>query len=324
MLLAESISKRYGSKLALDALDLSVSEGCVLGFIGPNGAGKSTAMRIFAGTMPPSSGRVVVCGFDMADASLAAKDLIGYLPENAPLYQHMRVGPFLDFCARMRGVPEGELKRAVGVAVERCALASVLDEDVEALSKGFRRRVCLAQAIVRDPKILLLDEPTDGLDPIQKAQIRSLIREMRESRAIIVSTHILEEVGAVCDRVLALRDGRKIFDGDVAAFKAAGRRPALELRLRGSAPVQKLLDAFAASKSLGKASLSSEFPGGLLLRVEAREGHEGSASVEALDIVRASAWSVESLETIPCAGFDEIFTGMVDGSMTPPESEASR
>ena len=237
MILAEKVSKRYGAKLALDKLDLQVSTGTVLGFIGPNGAGKTTTMRILAGTMPKSSGRVSIGGFDMDEEPLKAKALIGYLPENAPLYSHTKVKAFLLFCAQLRGIPENDIERAVEKSIARCELQSVVDEDMDALSKGFRRRVCLAQAIIHEPKVLLLDEPTDGLDPIQKMQIRALIRELRADKAIIVSTHILEEVEAVCDRVLAIAGGKAVFDGTAAQFAAAGRPDEVFAAIVGGKPL---------------------------------------------------------------------------------------
>ena len=314
MVVADKICKSYGLKSVLDSLSMTVESGVVLGFIGPNGAGKTTTMRILAGTMPASSGRVAICGHDIAEDPLVAKSLTGYLPENAPLYSHMRVKPFLDFCARMRGVEERSLSKAVGLAAERCALMNVMDEELESLSKGFRRRVCLAQSIIHDPKVLLLDEPTDGLDPVQKLQIRSLIRELREGRAIIVSTHILEEVDIVCDRVLAISDGRKLFDGSTEEFKSGGRGHSVDITLYGAMPSQFALDALVGLDSLKSLELISESGGSVVLRLHPKDSMEGRASFEAVDAARRAGWRVDSCLNVPPVRLDDIFTAMIEKS----------
>ncbi len=217
---ADHLVKRYGNKESVSDLSFTLEHNCVLGFIGPNGAGKTTTMRMLCGIMPPSSGRVFINGMELLQDPVRAKQQIGYLPENAPLYGGMTVRSFLHYCASMRGM--GGKKRALSMdrVMESCSLRAVADEEIEALSKGYRRRTCLAQSILHEPGILVLDEPTDGLDPNQKREIRTLIRTMRERCAIIVSTHILEEVDAVCDRVLTISAGRKVFDGGVAEFRA--------------------------------------------------------------------------------------------------------
>lgn len=220
MIKVEHLSRRYGAKLALDDLSFTAENGSVLGFIGPNGAGKSTAMRMICGIMPPSSGRVEVSGISITGNPREAKEKLGYLPENAPLYAGMNVNAFLQYCGKMRGLSGAELRRAADESVEKCHLHDVLHEELEALSKGFKRRVCLAQAIMHHPENLVLDEPTDGLDPDQKREIRALIRQIRQEAAVIVSTHILEEIDAVCDNVLAIRGGRKVFYGSTREFRA--------------------------------------------------------------------------------------------------------
>lgn len=220
MITVNNIYKQYGGKHALNGLSFTAENGSVLGFIGPNGAGKSTAMRILCGVMPPTSGTVIVSGINLNEDSRAAREKIGYLPENAPLYTGMNVTAFLRYCGGMRGLAGKKLECAMGEAVEKCRLHDVLHEELEALSKGFRRRVCLAQAIMHKPENLVLDEPTDGLDPDQKREIRTLIDEIREHSAVIVSTHILEEIDAVCDSVLAIRGGYRVFYGSTAQFRA--------------------------------------------------------------------------------------------------------
>lgn len=219
MLYAKKLNKSYGRNKVLDGLDLEVTSGSVLGFIGPNGAGKSTAMKIICGIFPPDSGEVLVSGIDMLAEPVRAKEKLGYLPENAPLYSGMSVSAFLKFCGRMRGLSGSGLKKAYDRVVEICRLDEVLRMDVESLSKGFRRRACLAQSLIHSPENLVLDEPTDGLDPDQKREIRSLILELKETTAVIVSTHILEEIGAVCDHVLAIRQGKSVFYGSSEEFR---------------------------------------------------------------------------------------------------------
>lgn len=219
MLSAENLCKSYGRTPVLNGLSLSVPAGTVLGFIGPNGAGKSTAMKILCGIFPPDSGSVSVSGIDMLKDPVRAKEKLGYLPENAPLYPGMSVASFLKFCGKMRGLSGKNLNAAFDRAVEYCRLSEVLPMDVDSLSKGFRRRTCLAQTLIHSPENLVLDEPTDGLDPDQKREIRSLILELKKTSAIIVSTHILEEIGAVCDRVLAIRNGKSVFEGTSDEFR---------------------------------------------------------------------------------------------------------
>ncbi len=220
MIKVENLSRQYGAKKALDGLSFTAENGSVLGFIGPNGAGKSTAMRMICGIIPPGSGRVEVSGISVAEHPREAKEKLGYLPENAPLYAGMNVLAFLRYCGKMHGLSGEKLTSAVNESVEKCRLGSVLHEELEALSKGFKRRVCLAQAIMHHPENLVLDEPTDGLDPDQKREIRALIREIGKHAAVIVSTHILEEIDAVCDKVLAIRNGRKVFYGTTHEFRA--------------------------------------------------------------------------------------------------------
>ena len=220
MIKVENLSRQYGAKKALDGLSFTAENGSVLGFIGPNGAGKSTAMRMICGIMPPGSGRVEVSGISVAEHPREAKEKLGYLPENAPLYAGLNVLAFLRYCGKMHGLSGEKLTSAVNESVEKCRLGSVLHEELEALSKGFKRRVCLAQAIMHHPENLVLDEPTDGLDPDQKREIRALIREIGKHAAVIVSTHILEEIDAVCDKVLAIRNGRKVFYGTTHEFRA--------------------------------------------------------------------------------------------------------
>ena len=213
MIRIENLVKAFGAKRAVDGVSFAVERGEVLGFLGPNGAGKSTTMRMITGFIPPTSGRVSVGGHDVAEAPLAAKRLIGYLPEAAPSYPEMTVHGFLAFAAEMRGLAGEARRKAIGRVVELCFLGSVLHQSIDTLSKGYRHRTCLAQALIHDPEVLILDEPTDGLDPNQKHEVRNLIRELGRTKSIIFSTHILEEVDAVCTRAIIIDRGRIVASG---------------------------------------------------------------------------------------------------------------
>src|SRR5438093_9058764 len=219
MIRVENLVKTFGPTRAVDGVSFSVERGEVLGFLGPNGAGKSTSMRMITGFIPPTSGSVSVGGFDMIDNPIPAKRLIGYLPENAPAYADMTVHGFLNFTAELRGLRGEDKKRAVARAVEMCFLDAVLHQSIDTLSKGYRHRTCFAQSIIHDPEILVLDEPTDGLDPNQKFEVRNLIRRMGEKKAIIFSTHILEEVDAVCSRAIIIDRGKIVANGTPRELK---------------------------------------------------------------------------------------------------------
>ena len=213
MIKVENLSRSFGAKLAVDGVSFEVAKGEVLGFLGPNGAGKSTTMRMITGFIPPSAGKVSVCGLDVQDNPIEVKRRIGYLPEAAPSYTDMSVMSFLKFSAEMRGL-EGESRRsAIRRVVELCHLEGVLGQTIDTLSKGFRHRTCLAQALIHDPEVLILDEPTDGLDPNQKHEVRNLIRELGKTKAVVFSTHILEEVDAACTRAIIIDRGRIVASG---------------------------------------------------------------------------------------------------------------
>jgi ABC-2 type transport system ATP-binding protein len=205
---AINVSKRYGRVAALDSLTLDVRAGEVLGLLGPNGSGKTTFMRLLAGYLLPSAGYLTVAGLDVIKDSLAVRRCIGYVPESAPLYRHMRVGECLTFMARLRGLPEREIEGAVERVVDRLALSDVFDKPTRALSRGYRQRTALAQALIHDPDILILDEPTNGLDPRQIIEMRQLIRSLAGRHTILMSSHILSEVEKTSDRVAVLLDGR--------------------------------------------------------------------------------------------------------------------
>ena len=223
MIKIQHLSKSFNGKLAVDDLSLEVSQGEVLGFLGPNGAGKSTTMRMITGFIPPTSGSISVCGFDVLKDPIEAKRKIGYLPESAPSYQDMTVLSFLRFTADIRGLNGVARQQAVNRVIELCQLQNVLRQTIDTLSKGFRQRTCLAQSLIHDPEVLILDEPTDGLDPNQKHDMRKLIREMGRTKSIIISTHVLEEVEAVCSRAVIIAHGRIVAQGTPDEFKTRSK-----------------------------------------------------------------------------------------------------
>jgi len=209
----DGLTKRFGSFTAVDNVSFTVNKGEVLGFLGPNGAGKSTTMRMLASFVTPTSGSARIQGHDVQTDSIAARRALGFLPEGAPTYPEMTVESFLDFVSRIRGYRADEARDRVNHAIELTTLGGVRLQPVETLSKGFKRRVGLAQALLHDPPVLVLDEPTDGLDPNQKHEVRTLIARMAPEKAIVISTHILEEVDAVCTRAIIIAGGRVIADG---------------------------------------------------------------------------------------------------------------
>ena len=213
MIKLQNLVKRFGPLNAVNSISMAVGRGEVVGFLGPNGAGKSTTMKIITGFLPATSGTVEVCGFDVGEKPVEVQKRLGYLPEGAPAYGDMTPASFLDFVAQVRGYRGAEKQVCIEQVVEKTSLKSVLDQSIETLSKGFKRRVGLAQAMLHDPPVLIMDEPTDGLDPNQKHHVRNLIREMAADKAVIVSTHILEEVEAVCTRAVIISEGRLVADG---------------------------------------------------------------------------------------------------------------
>ena len=220
MLEVKNLVKRFGSFEAVKGISFTVAKGEVLGFLGPNGAGKSTTMRMITGFLPPTSGTASICGHDVLLDPVGAKQCLGYLPESAPSYRAMTVRDFLRFIAEARGFYGKAAKARVDEVIEKARLAPVVNKTIETLSKGYRQRTCFAQAILHDPAVLIMDEPTDGLDPNQKQTVREMIKEMAAEKAIVISTHILEEVDAVCTRALVIADGQIKADGTPAQLRA--------------------------------------------------------------------------------------------------------
>src|ERR1043166_1239316 len=307
MIKVENLVKTFGPKRAVDGVSFSVERGEVLGFLGPNGAGKSTSMRMITGFIPPTSGSVSVGGFDMVENPIPAKRLIGYLPENAPAYADMTVNGFLNFAAELRGLRGEDKKRAVSRAVEMCFLDAVLHQSIDTLSKGYRHRTCFAQSIIHDPEILVLDEPTDGLDPNQKFEVRQLIRRMGEKKAIIFSTHILEEVEAVCSRAIIIDRGRIVANGTPQELKArSDMAGAVSLRVLG-VNSDELKSKLGQIHNARKAAIVREEPAGVWARVYPHISSRRSEERRSVaDITMKEGWKIEELHTEE-GRLDEVF-----------------
>ena len=293
MLAVENLTKRFGPIAAVDDISFVVGQGEVLGFLGPNGAGKSTTMKVITGFLPPSGGRAEVCGFDVVSNPIEVKRRLGYLPEGAPVYGDMTPDRFLDFVAEVRGYRGADKQKKIDGAVDRANLNAVMHQPVETLSKGFKRRVGLAQAILHDPPVLILDEPTDGLDPNQKHEVRALIKEMAADKAIIISTHILEEVEAVCSRAVIIARGRIVIDATPEELKkrsayhnAVMIRLAAELAATARASLEDL-------SGVGRVEAETMANGTCELLVFPEEGREISASVR--QCCRENGFEIEQL-----------------------------
>ena len=219
MISVKGLRRRFGSIVAVDGISFEAEKGDVLGFLGPNGAGKTTAMRMLACFLAPDGGTATVCGHDILTDSILVRKSLGYLAEHAPAYGEMTVGSFLNFVCDAREIPGKKRKEALDWIVPLCSIESVYHQSVETLSKGYRRRVGLAQALIHDPPVLILDEPTDGLDPNQKHEVRQLISTMAKDKCIVISTHILEEVEAVCNRTIIIERGKILVDSTPTALK---------------------------------------------------------------------------------------------------------
>ncbi|MEO5863379.1 MAG: ATP-binding cassette domain-containing protein [Burkholderiales bacterium] len=307
MIKVENLKKAFGAKYAVNGVSFEVERGEVLGFLGPNGAGKSTTMRMIMGFIPPTEGRVTVGGFDMGLNPIPGKRLMGYLPENAPAYTDMTVRGFLGFAAELRGLAGEAKKKAVNRAVEMCFLASVLHQSVDTLSKGYRHRTSLAQALLHDPDILVLDEPTDGLDPNQKHEIRTLIRRMGESKVIIFSTHILEEVEAVCSRAIIIDRGKIVANGTPLELKSkseyAGAVTVTLLGVAAAAVIAKL----SALPALKETNIIVDEGGRLVLRCIPKKEHvNGIFSRSVAEVVEREGWLLGELR-VEEGRLDDVF-----------------
>jgi len=311
MIEIRDLVKRFGSLTAVDGVSFSVGRGEVLGFLGPNGAGKTTTMRMITGFLAPDGGAARICGHDVVDDSLGARDNIGYLPEGAPLYGEMTTLGFLRFVAGIRGFGGAEARDRIRRVVERLELQEVLGQPIETLSKGFKRRVGLAQAILHDPPVLILDEPTDGLDPNQKRQVRDLIVGMAASKAIIISTHLLEEVDAVCSRAIIIARGTVIADGTPDELAARSRyHNAVTVRLEAPEP-DKVERSLAGLGGVAAVESSKRRDGEIELTLLARDGKPIVDEVSRH--LSANGWKIDRLSAEQ-GRLDEVFRRMTTSS----------
>ena len=297
MLAARNLTRRFGNLLAVDDLSFEVEPGTVLGFLGPNGAGKSTTMKMLTGFLTPSSGTAEIFGHDIQSDSMAARRLIGYLPEGAPLYAELTVSQLLRFIAEARGYPGIERKRRVADVAARLELESVMEQTIETLSKGFKRRVGLAQAILHDPPVLVLDEPTDGLDPNQKQQVRHLIREMAPDKIIVISTHILEEVDALCGRAMIIARGKLLADDTPAGLLKRSRyHNAVTLHVDDPERAASRLGAMEEARQVeGRNARVTVFP-----------SEHGNLFQAVSRLIEEENWSVQQLQYEP-GRLDDVF-----------------
>jgi len=286
----EDLAKHFGAIKAVDGVSFSVKKGEVLGFLGPNGAGKSTTMKMITGFLTPTRGTVRVCGHDVLTDPIAVKASLGYLPEGAPAYADMTPYSFLRFIADIRGLSGNEKKRAVDFAAERAQIKTVMFQPIETLSKGYKRRVGLAQAILHNPPVLILDEPTDGLDPNQKHEVRNLINEMADDKAIIISTHILEEVHALCTRNVVIANGKVQFNGTPHELEAMSRYHNAVCVSVESAEQDKFSAFLKSLDFVSDIELLSAERG---VRVYPNQGQQITAELS--QAIRANGWSIDSL-----------------------------
>lgn len=307
MIKVQNLTKAFGPKLAVNNISFSVEKGEVLGFLGPNGAGKSTSMRMITGFIPPTSGTVLVGGRDILEEPIAAKRFIGYLPENAPAYTDMTVYGFLAFAAELRGLRGEARSKAVHRAVEMCFLESVLHQSIDTLSKGFRHRTCFAQSIIHDPEVLILDEPTDGLDPNQKHEVRTLIKRMGERKAIVFSTHILEEVEAACSRAIIIDRGQIVANGTPNELKQRSDvSGAVHLRVVG-VPAASVTQRLSLLPTVRKSTVLREEGGSGSIRVFPQPNcRNGELARSISEVVLKEGWKIEELHTEE-GRLDEVF-----------------
>ncbi len=267
MIKVKGLTKLFGVKKAVDNISFDVERGEILGFLGPNGAGKSTTMRMITGFLPPTKGTASIFGHDIVDDSINARKKIGYLPENAPVYPDMTVNGYLDFCAEIRGFSGMAKKNAVGETLEKCFLSNVRHQSVHTLSKGYKQRVCFAQSIIHDPDYLIFDEPTDGLDPNQKHEVRLMIKQMSSKKVIIFSTHILDEVDAVCSRAIIISDGKIVADDTPEGLKKRSPGHGAVLLTLKTGDEQAMHEKFQALECVNSAALVDNEKSATQLRI---------------------------------------------------------
>jgi len=299
----QNLSKSFGNLHAVRDISFNVTRGDVLGFLGPNGAGKSTTMKMITGFLEPTAGRVRVCGHDLHEEPVQLKRRIGYLPEGAPAYGEMTPVGFLEFIGEIRGLRGRHLQDRIDDVIRKIHLEAVLEQRIETLSKGYKRRVGLAQAILHDPEVLIMDEPTDGLDPNQKHEVRTLIREMASTKAIIISTHILEEVDSVCTRAIIIAGGRLLFEGTPAELESRSR-------LHNAVTLSVNRDSFAAQRELSalenvqSVDIGTDSGGNTRLTVVPTAG--ASIINEVSDFIRSRGWTTTEFR-VESGRLDEVF-----------------
>ncbi|MBT3379044.1 MAG: ATP-binding cassette domain-containing protein [Lentisphaerae bacterium] len=306
MIRAQNVMKWFGPNLAVDDVSFEVQKGEVLGFLGPNGAGKSTTMRIVTGFLPLSGGKVEVGGHDIEEDPIGAKSLIGYLPENAPSYPEMTVEAFLGFVAELRGFKGTAKREAVERVITTCFLERVRHQPIDTLSKGYTHRTCFAQSIIHDPPVLVLDEPTDGLDPNQKQEVRDLIKSMGKEKAIIISTHILEEVDAICSRLIIIDRGKLVFNGTPDELKQRSDiSGAVTVRVL-SAPSKDVAAVLGGHDEVSRVDVLSEADGACVLRAFPKSVGETCSAAALSKLLQDKGWSFDELHTEE-GRLDEVF-----------------
>ncbi len=289
MIKVQNLTKYYGERLAVDSISFEVGKGEIVGFLGPNGAGKTTTMRILTTFLPPTSGRGLLAGHDVLDEPLEVRRRVGYLPENVPLYNEMRVKEFLHFRARLKDVPRSRRRLAVSGVISRCRLGEVEQRVLGHLSRGFRQRVGLAEAMVHDPEILILDEPTSGLDPIQIREVRDLIRELGDRHTILLSTHIMSEVEAVCGRVIIIAQGRIAVDEAIDTLR---QDKTILVEARG--PAEAMRKAILGVDGVEKVQTTTSFDGLVAFEVQTR--HSADLREAICQRLTSAGWPLRSLE----------------------------
>jgi ABC-2 type transport system ATP-binding protein len=311
MIEINGLTKNYGRHTVVDNLSFRCESGEVLGFLGPNGAGKSTTMKMVTGFVTPSAGTATVCGHDVLTDGLAARRKVGYLPEGAPCYAEMSPGSFLDFIADIRGLTGNERKTRLDEVIERLHLGPVLNQTIDTLSKGFKRRVGLAQAILHDPEVLILDEPTDGLDPNQKHEVRELIRSMSADKLIVISTHILEEVEAVCSRAIIIANGKTLADDTPRNLAMRSRyHNAVRLNLADDANLDEVRSAIEQLASVETTESDREHR--TVTAISRQDVADAAAWHDVSDLVNGADWQISGLQ-METGRLDEVFRQITQG-----------
>jgi len=312
MLEIRHLVKSFGPLVAVDDISFAVPQGEVLGFLGPNGAGKSTTMKMITGFLAPTAGTAVICGHDITTHPIAAKKHIGYLPEGAPAYPDMTPADFLDFIAHIRGFSGSEAMRRIGRVVEMIRIADVMHQPIETLSKGYKRRVGVAQALLHDPDVVILDEPTDGLDPNQKYEMRKIIMALRPQKAIIISTHLLEEVEAVCSRAVIIAHGRLLADGTPVELAQRSRHHnAVRIGIAGGADANIRAELTVLPAVAGVEPVKDAAGEGLI--VLPRDGRPVVGEIA--DLARNRGWMITCLQ-VERGRLDDVFREITSAPLT--------